>query len=606
MGSCGQATELPLSPPHSDGEIDPSAGNSNSPAVSSATQGGNAGSTLTQQPFGETEEQVRHKGTTGIQEKEIRTLGDVDFLDLNALAIDHPAGMLEQKHTVEDQSPAKDVYVKQAVEPRKSSENPISAVSPSSVLNSATALLPLLPNIPFLSSLSSSNKSPSLQEERPGTTSSASFTGPDAKNERQTRDQTGRESENQLAKSTAPAQHSGPPNPMAAQLDASSPHSFRDDTISRYSKEYNIQNPGHPINSDETLPKIQSGQGEGPEIRYGKDIVLDMAGYHSDSRMTELEDMRTDVGLEQGTMSIQDQRSKFERQGEDSHSIPHSRAIKGALLEIFARDLLTSVHQPTTSLLSLSRPGMQTRSTDTMIPQIISPAAEAESGSRLGFDSSKSKFPQEIASSSLTTESIVIPKSTSSFRQESDRGQSEPRQFNSKETDPSYISVPSPSHSRAFLPPGLLSLSSGNRDIFSSPPGAPSIVNSRAAMDDAWDWGRMPSPLLGGLERVSKKSLEMERSLSGPRGKTDGFYDAGIGNGVVPPAGEDLATLVPREGVRGPWPGTLKNLEENPFMFVLDMGDGRSHSFEIALCGEDDFAQDGEASVSSSVKSYGI
>lgn len=39
--------------------------------------------------------------------------------------------------------------------------------------------------------------------------------------------------------------------------------------------------------TDESLPKVKPGDGEGPEVVYGKDLVLDMAGYHS---KTSLED----------------------------------------------------------------------------------------------------------------------------------------------------------------------------------------------------------------------------------------------------------------------------------------------------------------------------
>jgi phosphatidate phosphatase LPIN len=33
--------------------------------------------------------------------------------------------------------------------------------------------------------------------------------------------------------------------------------------------------------------------------------------------------------------------------------------------------------------------------------------------------------------------------------------------------------------------------------------------------------------------------------------------------------------------------GRLKNVEENPYLFVLEMDNGRSHAFELALCGEE-------------------
>ena len=125
-------------------------------------------------------------------------------------------------------------------------------------------------------------------------------------------------------------------------------------------------------------------------------------------------------------------------------------------------------------------------------------------------------------------------------------------------------------------------------------------------MDHAWDWGRMPSRgLAEGVVGSAKKSPEMERRSSGPKERSEG-YDAGFGIDFMPPAGMDHATLETRDGLRGSLPGKLRNLEESPFTLIMEMGDGRSHSFEIALCDQEDFAPGRKASVSSLVGSNSV
>ncbi|KAK8850639.1 hypothetical protein IAR55_004558 [Kwoniella newhampshirensis] len=166
--------ELPPSPPMSDEEI----------AVKN-----HAGPSLTNEPFGETEQQVEHD----------EVLDEVDFLDLNA-----------------------------------------PATQPKSFLNSASSLIP---SIPFISPSSSQS----------GSSSPGQSAGP-AANPRQSH--------------PAPAvSGTNPePNPMDAAPGESTDLPAHDEKLSE---------------TDDALPKVKSGQGEGPEVVYGKDVVLDMAGYHS-------------------------------------------------------------------------------------------------------------------------------------------------------------------------------------------------------------------------------------------------------------------------------------------------------------------------------------
>jgi hypothetical protein len=45
-------------------------------------------------------------------------------------------------------------------------------------------------------------------------------------------------------------------------------------------------------------------------------------------------------------------------------------------------------------------------------------------------------------------------------------------------------------------------------------------------------------------------------------------------------------------------PGRLKNVEDDPYLFVLEMASGRAHSFELSLCGTDGYSPKGEVTVS--------
>lgn len=61
----------------------------------------------------------------------------------------------------------------------------------------------------------------------------------------------------------------GPPNPVASPLGGELPS-------------YD-----HRLAEHRDLPKVAPGQGEGPQVVYGKDVVLDIAGYHSAGELLE-------------------------------------------------------------------------------------------------------------------------------------------------------------------------------------------------------------------------------------------------------------------------------------------------------------------------------
>jgi len=117
-------------------------------------------------------------------------------------------------------------------------------------------------------------------------------------------------------------------------------------------------------------------------------------------------------------------------------------------------------------------------------------------------------------------------------------------------------------------------------------------------MDLAWDWGRIPNqPSTTDDVQSTRQSFEMERSFSGPPAKPFSLYGQLIRSDSMPPAGLDLAVSDAHSGSDESSPGKLKNIEDSPFIFILDMEGGGSHTFELALCGEKGFAPHGEASV---------
>lgn len=154
---------------------------------------------LTKQPFGETEQLA----------------DDVEYLDLNAAS--------------------------RVVKAEQSAE---SVTSPSSLLNTASSILP---SIPFLSRTSSPEP---LQ-------AGAVSEGGDH--------------------STVLSRTGSLPNPMDARPGESTELPLRD---RRLSEEPEVE-----------LPLVNPGEGEGPDVVYGKDVVLDMAGYHT--RQPEVDEIES-------------------------------------------------------------------------------------------------------------------------------------------------------------------------------------------------------------------------------------------------------------------------------------------------------------------------
>ena len=567
---------LPPSPSPSDPELAPPTKDYEAPSTSRPTvpeiltpQRIIPGASLTQQPFGETEEQVHHTlhpgdDSDGSSREKTTPLAEVDFLDLNAPR----TGGMSDDEGLEKEHPTS--FEGDPGEPpmgfRDSSDGSLFAVLPSSLLNTATALLP---SIPFISSTPSSSKSVSPKEVHHSLGLTAPPLLPDA-NHQTTVDI--------------------PLNPMTARPGEPSDLPVRDETLSSYSKGHDmLESERDAAGHLNMLPRIKAGDGEGPDIVYGKDVVLDMAGYHSTSKNADEQPSKEATGVE---TKVEERRSAQDHE-ELAFSGNDPRTIKDSQVDTFARDLLASILSPTASLFLPSRPIVSTDpATDTAISQALS--IPGNSGRLESNVNSSPELPSGIASLSLQSSRLALDGTRPLPRRRSETVLS----MSSEDSTNSSASVPIPFRHEPFPSQSPLSR---------SPKGAlfpPSFRfstngNSNSVMSHAWDRGRVPtrSNEEGG-EGSTKRSLEMERSTSGPPAKANEVSEERLHDGISPTAGLDLATPNARTSADTLLPGKLKNIEDSPFSFVLDMEGGRSHTFELALCGEAGFAMLGEASVS--------
>jgi phosphatidate phosphatase LPIN len=296
------------------------------------------------------------------------------------------------------------------------------------------------------------------------------------------------------------SQTSRPPNPLAAAPGEPTDMPHRDVKLSDLPSRSGDSTPRENVESvEDRLPKVREGEGEGPEVVYGRDVVLDMAGYHANVGASE-EDL-----LAEHTAS-------------ESHEAANSRS---SVVEAFTQDLVACT-------LAAPRPSVVPRPSEPILPKASTPLHNGD----LSLD---------VDSLSLDDDEMSTPRRFV-------RGQSEPPQTPDRPI--------SPTAARHALRPSPRLATTPNGKSFPAAVGMhPSASN--VAMDYAWDWGKVP-PKEGHLppteERVRSESMPPTA------------LDAGLG---------DVAST-----------GRLKNVEENPYLFVLEMDNGRSHAFELALCGE--------------------
>ncbi|WWC72692.1 uncharacterized protein I206_106656 [Kwoniella pini CBS 10737] len=177
---------------------------------------------LTQEPFGETERQVPHESP----------LAEVDFLDLNAgsSSIPDANGVNSKRSSISSKR--------------------------SSIVDTASSFLP---SIPLLSSRRGS-KSGATHEEDPA--------------EKPLNDEAKAKKSQEPVVSTTNKE----PNPLVTDDGESTQLPEKNHRLSSHEA---LEAGDSASTTEDLLPKVKPGQGEGPAVLYGKDVVLDMAGYHS-------------------------------------------------------------------------------------------------------------------------------------------------------------------------------------------------------------------------------------------------------------------------------------------------------------------------------------
>lgn len=386
---------------------------------------------LTQEPFGDTEQQVPHESP----------LGEVDFLDLNASPFGTPnkrrGDDQQDKHTVANMS---------------------NSLNKSPVLGTASTLLPspLKPSpskYPGNSPPPPPARQPSIDDGIPN--------GND-------------ESEAKQSSQPVVSNTNDEPNPMQAHPGEKASLPLHDRKLEKLKSDSHNATAGvNATRGEGGLPKVKAGQGEGPEVVYGKDVVLDMDGYHSS-------------GNADGSASENEQDGS---------------------VEAFIQDLLASI-QPAASAMDDRPKPRKSKSADTEVPSSRGDEDEDEDEDDDAHTPVKHS-PEQDLSSARRGLPVSNPRNRPPTRSRLDRGQSEPPQFQSQ-------------------------------DGLSRSPDR----GAKAAMEMEWDWGRRK-----------------------PLGSDDEMDEGGSTTIGRPPLGR------------------LKNVEENPYMFVLEVGK-RTHMFELALCEE--------------------
>lgn len=265
------------------------------------------------------------------------------------------------------------------------------------------------------------------------------------------------------------------------------------------------------------LPAVEPGTGDGPEVLYGKGVVLDMAGYHS--------------------------RSKDELAGTYEGGEPTGKpsSVSSTLVATLTDDLRSSAK----ILGDRTRPPMLHHSVSEP------PAYDDDSDEDDALDA---KSEPDISGLSLLDDRSV-------------RAKSEPPDTPPPRSPTSHISTRP--HS-----PHLIRTPNGT--VF------PSMMPPPAVLDLAWDWGGRAK---GGSQIVAPRQREGE-----------------VGS---PPLLPERTRSESMPITQSKAAGRLKNVEENPYLFVLEMASGRAHSFELSLCGSEGSGAKGDAAVSSMTMSIG-
>ncbi|KAL1412504.1 lipin Ned1 [Vanrija albida] len=272
-----------------------------------------------------------------------------------------------------------------------------------------------------------------------------------------------------------------PPNPLAA-----GPGEATDLPI-RNSRLANI----HSDEADVDLPRVSPGTHDGPDVVYGKDIILDAEGFHNQPDGKKAADAVTKLAVPEV------------KQGSELED-----GVKDKQVDILVTDLMAVSS-------GADAPGVR-------------PRKGSEGGER------RSRRDSETLPSSIADLSLDAPFST----------------FTRTRSPP----APVRRNMRAQTEPP--------EDSRPSSPTLPGDAADPSQMDLAWDWGRPPA-------------------------------DEDSGDAETPMPKRSQSLNVDSLSVQKP-KAHIRCIVDDPQTFVLEL-DGRSHLFELSLCGVDDFAPDGHA-----------
>lgn len=447
-------------------------------------------------------------------------------------------------------------------------QSSLSSVSPSSILSTATSLLPS-----FLTPSSSSTAHEDLEAQN---------------KEKETETQT-----NQRPPTP-------PPNPLKKYQSSTTSH--RDQALRRgaekiedYVHEHkgltslgrrsSVGSISSSNNVDAKLPKLAQGEGEEPDVIYTHDAVLDMSGYHQGSERNKQDDAPNEAAAKRFRDEVHLAEDSMSESGQSTVS-QNPAVIR------FAEDLIISAGSQSKSVSALLRH-------DTLEDRLDIPMT-AEDNDKIAADIASlaksientdlnSSFSPNFASSSSN---LRLKQPPSRTREAFVRAGSAPPRSSAEEHRDT--------HDNVFT--------------LDSPPLPP---HDPSTTDYTWEWGQLPIKTPAAIEH---KSIEFDLADTTPKSKlkhrdeeSHGVSGSNIvsGSESLPRSIQDpqikhlqlesdrplthRAHTDPQAEASGALdrtriPGKLKNDDEDPYKFILDMS-GPIHTFEMGFVDEFDSIQ---------------
>ncbi|KAJ9124017.1 hypothetical protein QFC22_000809 [Naganishia vaughanmartiniae] len=438
-------------------------------------------------------------------------------------------------------------------------EHAASSASPSTILNAASSLLP--------SFLHSSPSSPDRNKSM-------------------------------ASKSDPTISQSIPPNPLEAK--EASDELFRAQKIEDYVRDHRQvrsrtgstasvsstrSKSGYNDRADAHLPHVAAGEGEGPDVQYTKDAVLDAMGYHADTY-----EAKNDASEQEQHDVLQDSALVSAQVLSENMSLGDSITLESEnhLIQ-FAQDLLVSAGAPVDDLQTGKIPGQQEyepsapiTSQDVVVREI------ARRLNSLSLENPSSSRESELVKAARATShdhDRLVPR-----RDNFIRGQSEPPPDTNNESGMTQLpqsESPSPYPEEApdytwewggfpMKTPGIAEQEFNfkqNKEVDKPERKLPQI--HKLVKEELVRSKRSNSTPVAGMVKENTSSSERPK-LSSQHAQTD-------------PVLPDDAHASPQGGLQGQHGhgGKLKNDEDDPYKFMLDTLTD-CHSFELSICAPDD------------------